>query len=227
MHLGWALVALACTSASVIAKPARREYTTHNYYVLEHAPRSGTSVDDIARALGVEIIEQAGELPNHWLVRAPTSLPTSSHTAKRNGDPVLSAYDSLRSRSRSSSLFHRSDTHEALRLSRGIAYLERQVPRQRIKRASPPIPNADDTVVHQKLHDVALALEIRDPEFSKQWHLVNDDYPRNSMNATGVWEMGVTGKGVISALVDDGLDYTSDDLAPNFVCANYVFSITG
>jgi kexin len=37
------------------------------------------------------------------------------------------------------------------------------------------------------------------------------------MNATGVWEDGVTGKGIISALVDDGLDFTSDDLAPNFV----------
>jgi len=37
------------------------------------------------------------------------------------------------------------------------------------------------------------------------------------MNATPVWEMGLTGKGVITALVDDGLDYKSDDLAANFV----------
>jgi subtilisin family serine protease len=37
------------------------------------------------------------------------------------------------------------------------------------------------------------------------------------MNVTGVWKEGVTGKGVISALVDDGLDYESRDLAPNFV----------
>jgi subtilisin family serine protease len=37
------------------------------------------------------------------------------------------------------------------------------------------------------------------------------------MNVTGLWKEGVTGKGVISALVDDGLDYESDDLKPNFV----------
>ncbi|CAL1705543.1 unnamed protein product [Somion occarium] len=36
------------------------------------------------------------------------------------------------------------------------------------------------------------------------------------MNVTAVWEMGITGKGVISALVDDGLDYNSDDIAANF-----------
>jgi kexin len=37
------------------------------------------------------------------------------------------------------------------------------------------------------------------------------------MNVTGLWEEGITGKGVISALVDDGLDYESEDLAQNFV----------
>lgn len=57
---------------------------------------------------------------------------------------------------------------------------------------------------------------ITDPEFGRQWHIVNDASPHNMMNVTGVWDMGITGKGVISALVDDGLDYTSDDLAANF-----------
>jgi kexin len=38
------------------------------------------------------------------------------------------------------------------------------------------------------------------------------------MNVTGVWEMGIMGEGVITSLVDDGLDYRSQDLAENFVC---------
>jgi hypothetical protein len=53
--------------------------------------------------------------------------------------------------------------------------------------------------------------------FPQQWHLVNDEFPEHMMNATPVWEMGFTGKGIISSLVDDGLDYTSEDLVDNFV----------
>ena len=37
------------------------------------------------------------------------------------------------------------------------------------------------------------------------------------MNVTALWEEGITGEGIITAFVDDGLDYTSDDLAANFV----------
>jgi kexin len=53
--------------------------------------------------------------------------------------------------------------------------------------------------------------------FSQQWHIVNEEFPEHTMNVTGVWEMGITGKGVISALIDDGLDYEHRDLAANFV----------
>lgn len=58
---------------------------------------------------------------------------------------------------------------------------------------------------------------IFDPLWSKQWHLVNEVLPENSINVTGVWEQGYVGKGVNVAIVDDGLDMHSDDLAANFV----------
>ena len=44
------------------------------------------------------------------------------------------------------------------------------------------------------------------------------------MNVTALWEEGITGKGVITAFVDDGLDYTSEDLAANFVSVPGIFS---
>ena len=37
------------------------------------------------------------------------------------------------------------------------------------------------------------------------------------VNVAPVWDMGIAGEGIISAMVDDGLDYESDDLAANFV----------
>jgi hypothetical protein len=46
------------------------------------------------------------------------------------------------------------------------------------------------------------------------------------MNVTGLWKEGVTGKGVISALLDDGLDYESDDLKANFVSLVFGCPIT-
>ncbi|GAA5987157.1 hypothetical protein JCM11641_002149 [Rhodosporidiobolus odoratus] len=57
---------------------------------------------------------------------------------------------------------------------------------------------------------------ILDPLWSKQWHLVNGVMQENSINVTGVWEQGVAGTGVNVAIVDDGLDMHSDDLAANF-----------
>jgi kexin len=46
------------------------------------------------------------------------------------------------------------------------------------------------------------------------------------MNVSRLWDMGITGDGVITALVDDGLDYESEDLADNFVSAILVLSIS-
>jgi len=82
-----------------------------------------------------------------------------------------------------------------------------------------------------------------DPSYPLQWHLVpffffiqrqthspvssrlfakvNDGQTGSpaghDINVLPVWEQGITGVGVTVAMVDDGLDYTHDDLAMNFV----------
>ncbi|SDA08049.1 BZ3501_MvSof-1269-A2-R1_Chr8-1g09486 [Microbotryum saponariae] len=63
---------------------------------------------------------------------------------------------------------------------------------------------------------VASKFGILDPLWPKQWHLFNDKIQEHSINVAGVWEQGITGKGVNVAIVDDGLDFESDDLAGNF-----------
>ncbi|KAF9078368.1 peptidase S8/S53 domain-containing protein [Rhodocollybia butyracea] len=89
-----------------------------------------------------------------------------------------------------------------------IKSLTPQVLRQRTKRAPPPTS------------DVASRLGIQDPLFPDQWHIINTESPDHMMNITGLWEEGYTGLGVISSLIDDGLDYTSEDLADNFDAAH-------
>lgn len=37
------------------------------------------------------------------------------------------------------------------------------------------------------------------------------------MNVTGVWSQGITGKNVVVAILDDGLDMNHKDLQANYV----------
>ncbi|KAJ7766898.1 peptidase S8/S53 domain-containing protein [Mycena metata] len=200
--LPWTLfLPLVAVSAST---PTRRFYDTHHYYVLEHDPTTGVPLSDVAGALGVEVVEQAGELINHWLVRVEKSESDLSPRGEIF-DRVLDTYNRMR---RDPALAQRSNG-----VASSVRYLARQTLRQRVKRAPPPIPQPTDWTAQA----IADRLGIQDPMFTKQWHLVNDEEPEHSMNATSVWEeMGLTGKGIISSLVDDGLDYTSEDLKDNF-----------
>ena len=215
MRLPLALVLVLSHSFVLGARPTKRFHHTHDYYVLEHDPHAGASLEDCARALGVEVVEQAGELFNHWLVRIP------KHMQRRdNVDVVLSSLASLRLlASENLSLPARSTSEPRARdLSLSIRWLDRQVLRQRAKRAPPPIrPDQNSTNSTNFLEAVADRLGIHDPTFPKQWHLINTQHPEHSMNVTGLWDLGFTGKGVISALVDDGLAYEHPDLAANFV----------
>lgn len=68
----------------------------------------------------------------------------------------------------------------------------------------------------QLLKDVSDSLSIRDPGFIEQWHLINTAYPGHDVNVTGLWYEGITGTGIVSAIVDDGLDAESEDLRANF-----------
>lgn len=66
------------------------------------------------------------------------------------------------------------------------------------------------------LKEASDKLEIKDPMFVEQWHLINTAYTGHDVNVTGLWYEGITGKGVVTAIVDDGLDYETEDLRENF-----------
>lgn len=66
------------------------------------------------------------------------------------------------------------------------------------------------------IKEVAERLNITDPTFAEQWHLVNTQYPGNDVNVKDLWYAGINGTGVTVAVVDDGLDYESPDLAASF-----------
>lgn len=217
LQLPWTLLLTILAQQPVIGSiPSRRSYLTHTYYVLEHDPLAipSASLASVAEALGVEVIEQAGELQNHWLVRAEKFVLTARNEPS---DRVFHAFQNLHDRATLDQETYLSPRSGAESYARAVVssvkYLSRQDLRQRVKRAPPPVQ------IHNESQRIATRLGIVDPRFRDQWHLVNDDYPEHMMNVTPVWEMGFTGKGVIASIVDDGLDYTSVDLAENFVRA--------
>ncbi|KAH9813866.1 pheromone processing endoprotease [Melampsora americana] len=122
-------------------------------------------------------------------------------------------------------------SRQAIRLMKSI---EKQVLRKRHKRdviyipshdGSKPIIQTDSTspdllskreAIQSLSQRLGSQFNIQDPLWSKQWHLANDQIREHMINATDVWATGITGKNVTVAIVDDGLDMTSDDLSPNF-----------
>ena len=64
--------------------------------------------------------------------------------------------------------------------------------------------------------EIAKKLDIHDPEFTTQWHLINLKYPGHDVNVTGLWLENILGQGIVTALVDDGVDAESDDIKQNF-----------
>lgn len=72
----------------------------------------------------------------------------------------------------------------------------------------------DSTVA--ALNAVAEEFGINDPIFKQQWHIVNTGFPGYDVNVIPVWRMNITGNGIVTALIDDGLDYESADLKDNY-----------
>ena len=215
MHLGFYLL-LSPLLVCAQTPPHQALYSTYNYYVLEHVPSVHAPLFDSARALGVEVVQQVGELRNHWLVRAPKP-PMNVQ------DQVMSNYHSIKSQALSSEHLG-TRSAQAIRsrhIASAVPGLLPQTPRRRIKRDS-YLPAWTPQPVSARATSLALALASRlgiaDPIFPDQWHFINEDFPEHMMNVTPVWEqLGITGHGVYVAMVDDGIDYEHDDLKRNFV----------
>lgn len=215
-------LAQQCVHAS---QPAKRSHSTHDYYVLEHNPSAGATLEECTGELGVELVEQVGELRNVWLVRSAKILSSFSPRTVTGSDQILRKFEGLVALAQhTTSLYPRAGAQaRAHHISSSIRHLSPQIPRQRIKRdnsfleRAPPPLNPGSSQEQATSEVIAERLGFVDPLFTKQWHIVNDQYPEHMMNVTGVWEMGFTGEGIITSLVDDGLDYRSRDLARNFV----------
>lgn len=195
------------------ALAAARDYDTNDYYVL-HLDE-GTKPEQVALRLGLTHDGQLGALEDHHVFSAP-----------KGDDNVVKTELELRRRKRD------PESHDVLDT---IRYNKKQVPRMHLHKRGvppPPPPGWVKPIPHKSHHDraierpknwaaarieeIASDLDIRDPIFKDQWHLFNAVQIGHDVNVTGLWLEGVTGHNVTVAVVDDGLDMHSKDLAPNY-----------
>jgi kexin len=141
-------------AAARIPETRKRTYDTHDYYVIHHNPLHGHSPEESAAALGAELVEQVGELKDHYLIRT-AKIQDDGMTRRDSNNLVVASFAQLK---------RRSDP-----LAYSLRSLHPQVLKKRVKRA--PIP------AFPSLDDVVSSLGIHDPVFPDQWHIVNKEHP--------------------------------------------------
>lgn len=210
---GGIAVALGLAGAASSANLHPRSIDTRDFFAL-HLD-DATAPSHVARILNARHEGRIGELAGHHTF----SLPREQSSDFNALLDTLRAKRKLRRRSGDTLALQSEDPLD------GILWSQRlEPPRKRLeKRAPPPSQGiasryADKAAMKmlEEQNQIMSTLGITDPIFKDQWHLLNVLQPGHDLNVTGVWLEGVTGHGVATAVVDDGLDMDSNDLKPNY-----------
>ncbi|KAI8883750.1 hypothetical protein K501DRAFT_183727 [Backusella circina FSU 941] len=164
--------------------------TYYTLYIPDETTSRSTYVDLVARDLGARVEGQVGELEHYYMI----SAPSDGLLKRTDEDKILLEFQNHKLSKRN---------HEGWAK---VKRIDKQIPKRLVKRG--PIQ------IHKS--EIQTVLGIKDPLIDSQWHLINYKNEGNDINVTGVWKQGITGKGVKVALLDDGVDYDSQDLKDNF-----------
>ncbi|XP_078620006.1 neuroendocrine convertase 1-like [Branchiostoma floridae x Branchiostoma japonicum] len=142
--------------------------------------------DLLAREHGYENLGQIGNLEDHYLFR----------------------HKDVPHRSRRGAHQHTKRLGDDER----IQWVAQQVGRARSKRG--PIPQE-----HRQSEDNR-PMTFRDPYWEKQWYLhdtrTSTNLPKLDLHVLPVWRKGITGKGIVVAVLDDGIEKDHPDLVNNY-----------
>ncbi|QKX55565.1 uncharacterized protein TRUGW13939_02659 [Talaromyces rugulosus] len=213
---GFKTAALSFLLSTSLAQLVPRTYDTHDFFAI-HLDDS-IPPEYIASLLGAHHEGQIGNLEGHHKF----SIDREQGPAVETLLEALRVQRKLRRRGGDDdNLLQKRDDG----LDDGVLWSQKLALKQRLHKRGPvDFPEKHvrqeaaspegEAVSRQKR--IASDLAIKDPLFGSQWHLFNSIQVGNDLNVTGVWLEGITGKGVVTAIVDDGLDLNSEDLKDNY-----------
>ncbi|KAI9295762.1 hypothetical protein K502DRAFT_303343 [Neoconidiobolus thromboides FSU 785] len=184
-------ISIVCTETST--RQYHYNHKSNNYYTLKLD--STQTPLELAKRYNLSYVGPVGELKDYHLFLRNKQI-------NLNKDPLHS-------------LLYKTNKSKRSQLeNNGISEFNLQVPKLRVKRG--PVGKGRPSKVKELNMTRYALLGIRDPGFPKQWHFHNQEDEGNDLNITKLWEEGITGKGVIVAIVDDGIDYEHRDIKENF-----------
>ncbi|KAK5912881.1 hypothetical protein CesoFtcFv8_002711 [Champsocephalus esox] len=162
---------------------------------------------------------------NEWAVEIPGGLDAAESIAKELDYKLVRQIGALEDHflfkhRNHPSRMKRSANHITRRLSEDdrVLWAEQQYEKRRNKRAS--LGGCRDCPV-DKLFD--------DPMWNQQWYLqdtrTSSSLPKLDLHVIPVWQKGITGKGVVITVLDDGLEWNHTDIYSNYdAAASYDFN---
>ncbi|KAI8882672.1 hypothetical protein K501DRAFT_323903 [Backusella circina FSU 941] len=179
----------------------KRDYTQRQYYTLHTLDPNPALAQQAAHELGARFEGQVGELTHYYWI----SLPLNSNRLSKRHSLLLSGVDSIEPQIPKRRLFKRAPPPVVENIPE--EYRQNNIT---LDVHLPPIANESDFLKVKQFFD------INDPGFDEQWHLINREQLGFDLNVTGVWSQGITGKGVVVAILDDGIDFEHNDLKDNY-----------
>ncbi|GMM28447.1 kexin [Martiniozyma asiatica (nom. inval.)] len=209
MNINWILNILAIIQAqyAIADSIPQKDYNANDYFLIEL--KNSNSLDSLKLLHPNWSYEhQSRALENYHVFSLPKNHSDFNH---------LTSYH------HHCSLNKRSQIWENL-YDNGVKAIHKLNSKKLYHRAPIPIPTDSFDYVFKRAIDssqipVLEAQEkfgINDPIFPEQWHILNTASLGDDVNVIPVWDMGITGKGIVTAIVDDGLDYESLDLKDNY-----------
>ncbi|KAG7875924.1 hypothetical protein KL938_004858 [Ogataea parapolymorpha] len=179
-----------------------RDYRQKHYFLLE------ISADKVAG-----LLQQLPELNYEHPSRAVDKYHVFSVHKDKEAETQLLSLEQLKTlHGEPERLQKRESGLSNVLADAGVRSVHMLPPKRLVHRA--PVSAVDSSM--EPIENAKKDFRIDDPIFPEQWHILNPNFPGHDVNVVPVWKRNITGSGVVTALVDDGLDYESPDLASNF-----------